>query len=104
MPVAKHKPTHRIGVFAIIFDEQRRVLLSRRADSGWWNLPGGGLEPDESVVEGLVREVCEETGLEVAPGRLIGVYSKPQKSELVLTFEAHVCGGTLQPSEEADLH
>lgn len=99
-----HPPSHRIGAFAIIFDSQGQVLVSRRVDSGWFNLPGGGVEPDESVTEGLVREVREETSLIVEAGRLIGIYSKPQKHEVVLTFEAHVVGGTLAPSDEADLH
>ncbi|HEX6291451.1 MAG TPA: NUDIX domain-containing protein [Herpetosiphonaceae bacterium] len=99
-----HDPTHRVGAFAIIRDADGRVLISRRVDSGWFNLPGGGVEPHESATEGLVREVREETGLEVAAGRLVGLYSKPQKHEMVLTFEARVVGGTLQPSEEADHH
>lgn len=100
----KHSPTHRVGAFAIIRDDQGRVLISRRSDSGWYNLPGGGVEPHEGVPEGLIREVREETGLEVTVGRLIGLYSKPQKHEVVLTFEAEVQGGTLQSSDEADHH
>jgi 8-oxo-dGTP pyrophosphatase MutT (NUDIX family) len=99
-----HDPTHRVGAFAIIRDGDGRVLISRRTDSGWFNLPGGGVEPHESAVEGLVREVREETGLDVEAGRLVGLYSKPQKREMVLTFEARVVGGTLQPSDEADHH
>ncbi|HEY1011840.1 MAG TPA: NUDIX domain-containing protein [Herpetosiphonaceae bacterium] len=101
---AKHPPSHRVGAFAIIRDDQGRVLLSRRADSGWWNLPGGGVEPHETVTEGVVREVREETGLEVVAGRLIGVYSKPQKHEIVLTFECKIVGGTMVASDEADLN
>lgn len=100
----KHAPTHRVGAFAVIFDDAGRVLLSRRVDSGWWNLPGGGVEPHESVAEGVVREVREETGLEVAAGRLIGVYSKPQKHEVVLVFECQIIGGTMIGTEEADHH
>jgi 8-oxo-dGTP diphosphatase len=99
-----HKPTHRVGAFAIIRDDQGRVLISRRVDSGWFNLPGGGVEPHESATEGLVREVREETSLEVETGRLVGIYSKPQKHEIVLTFEARVTGGSLRPSDEADQH
>lgn len=99
-----HNPTHRVGAFAIISDEQGRVLISRRSDSGWYNLPGGGVEPHESAPEGLIREVREETGLEVEVERLVGLYSKPQKHEMVLTFEARVVGGTLEPSDEADQH
>ena len=99
-----HAPTHRVGAFAIIMDEEGRVLISRRTDSGWYNLPGGGVEPHEAVPEGVVREVREETGLEVDLGRMVGLYSKPQKHEVVLTFMAHVVGGEMQPSDEADLH
>jgi 8-oxo-dGTP diphosphatase len=104
MPDKIHDPTHRVGAFAIIRDDQGRVLISRRVDSGWFNLPGGGVEPHESATEGLVREVREETGLEVVAGRLVGIYSKPQKHEIVLTFEARITGGALQPSDEADHH
>ena len=104
MAETMHKPTHRVGVFALIFDDAGKVLVSRRVDSGWFNLPGGGVEPDESVTEGLVREVREETGLEVEVGPLVGVYSKPQKHELVLTFRAVIIGGEIMPSDEADYH
>lgn len=97
-------PTHRVGAFAVIFDDAGKVLISRRVDNGWFNLPGGGVEPDETVTEGLIREVREETGLEAEIGRLIGVYSKPQKHEIVLTLQARVIGGELVPSDEADLH
>jgi 8-oxo-dGTP diphosphatase len=90
----------RIGVFAVIF-ERGRVLLALRRDIGWWNLPGGGLEIGETVEEAVVREVREETGLEVAVDRLIGVYSKPQKQEIVLSFLCHVIGGQLTTTEES---
>jgi len=99
-----HAPTHRVGAFAIITDDKGRVLISRRVDSGWYNLPGGGVEPHEAVPEGVVREVREETGLHVEVGRMVGLYSKPQKHEVVLTFTARVVGGTMQPSDEADFH
>ncbi len=99
-----HPPTHRVGVSAVIINDAGQVLVSRRVDNGWFNLPGGGVEPYESIPEGLIREVREETGLEVEIGRMVGVYSKPQKHEVVLTFEARVIGGTLQPSDEADYH
>jgi len=99
-----HEPTHRVGAFAVIRAGDGRVLISRRVDSGWYNLPGGGVEPHETVTEGLIREVREETGLDVAVGRLVGVYSKPQKHEVVLVFEARVTGGRLAASDEADHH
>jgi 8-oxo-dGTP diphosphatase len=94
-------PIFRIGVYALIFDDEGRILLGHRRDIDWWNLPGGGMEAGETVDEALCREVREETGLEVKVERLVGVYSKPQKHEVVLTFRCRTTGGTLQPTEEA---
>jgi len=90
----------RIGVFALIFDDQARILLGHRRDIDWWNLPGGGMEAGETVDEALRREVWEETGLEVEVEQLVGVYSKPQKQEVVLTFHCRVIGGELHATEE----
>jgi ADP-ribose pyrophosphatase YjhB (NUDIX family) len=87
--VDKHDETpsalFRIACSAII-ERGGRYLLARRRDIGWWNLPGGGLELDETVDAGLAREVREEIGVEMRIVRLVGVYSKPQKREVVLTF------------------
>src|SRR5438034_9472656 len=90
----------RIGVFALIFNHEKQILLGHRRDIDWWNLPGGGMESGETVDEALCREVREETGLEVKVEQLVGVYSKPQKQEVVLTFLCQVIGGTLQSTEE----
>jgi ADP-ribose pyrophosphatase YjhB (NUDIX family) len=62
---------------ACIRDDAGRLLWQRRADFGWWGLPGGVLELDESLPECIVREVREETGLTVEPTHLVGVYSSP---------------------------
>jgi 8-oxo-dGTP diphosphatase len=94
-------PIFRIGVYALIFDNEGRILLGHRRDIDWWNLPGGGMEAGETVDEAICREVYEETGLEVKVEQLVGVYSKPQKQEVVLTFLCHPIGGTLQATEEA---
>ena len=99
-----HPPTHRVSVSAVIRNDAGQVLVSRRVDNGWYNLPGGGVDAHESIVEGLIREVREETSLVIEVGRMVGVYSKPQKHEVVLAFEARVVGGEPQPSEEADEH
>jgi len=90
----------RVAVSALIFDDGR-ILLAHRRDIDWWNLPGGGMEVGETVDEALRREVREETGLVVEIERLVGVYSKPQKQEVVLTFRCHVTGGTLSATEES---
>jgi 8-oxo-dGTP diphosphatase len=89
----------RVAVSALIFN-MGRILLCYRSDIDWWNLPGGGMEEGETVDEAVCREVCEETGLEVEVESLVGVYSKPQKQEIVLTFRCRITGGTLQSTKE----
>jgi 8-oxo-dGTP diphosphatase len=90
-----------IGAFGIIFDERGRVLLCHRRDFDAWNLPGGGVESRELPTEAVVREVREETGLEVAIERLVGVYGKADKDELVFSFTCRPIGGELTITEEA---
>lgn len=99
LDAASSSPIFRIGVFALIFHEGH-ILLGHRRDVDWWNLPGGGMEVGETVDEALRREVREETGLDVEVEQLVGVYSKPQKQEVVLTFRCRVIGGTLQATAE----
>ena len=65
------------SVCAVALDGRGRLLLHRRADNGFWGLPGGKVDPGESVASALVREVREETGLEVVEATLTGVYSDP---------------------------
>lgn len=96
------KSSFTIGVFGIIFDEQERVLLAHRRDMDLWNLPGGGLESGEAPLEGLKREVLEETGLHVEVMKLIGVYSKTDKDEIVFSFLCKKLDGELRLNEEAD--
>jgi ADP-ribose pyrophosphatase YjhB (NUDIX family) len=68
-----HDPLPISGIAAVVFDEQRRVLLVRSADSGQWTLVTGCLEPGEQPAVGAMREVAEETGVTVAVERMLGV-------------------------------
>ena len=100
----------RLGCSAAIFDEQGRVLLTKRQDNGQWCLPSGGMEAGESLAEGCEREVLEETGLSVRVKRLVGVYShsdqltvysKTDKFQIIaIHFEAEIIGGELGLSDE----
>jgi 8-oxo-dGTP diphosphatase len=96
----------RVGVFAVIElpadGGETRYLLARRSDIGWWNLVGGGLEYDETPEEGLAREAREEIGAEIEVVRLVGVYAKPPKREVVLTYLCRLTPGSPEPgpSEE----
>jgi ADP-ribose pyrophosphatase YjhB (NUDIX family) len=71
----------RLSVSAVVWraDAGRELLLMQRSDNGHWGLPGGYVEIGESVAAACAREVLEETGVHVAVGRLIGVYSDPAR-------------------------
>ena len=74
----------RAGVGVVVRNEKGYILLEKRSDCGWWGLPGGRIEPVESIIEAAVREVREETGLTIKVVRLIGVYSEP--FERIVTY------------------
>ena len=82
-----------IGAFAAIFDDERRILLVRRAygPRNWTN-PGGRMDAGESIIEAVEREAFEETGYRVAAGELIGLYSSPFKDDMVVFFESRILG------------
>ena len=101
----------RPGASALIFDEAReRILLTRREDNGRWCLPGGGMDPGESAAEACVREVSEETGLEVKVTKLVGIYTSPDLliefpdgnkiQPVAFSFEVEITGGELGLSGE----
>lgn len=94
------------GVAVIIFDADKKVLLQKRSDVGLWGIPSGHVEPGETVANAAVREVLEETGLEVRIKRLIGIYSDPESQVfsypdgknvhfITSCFEAQVTGGAI---------
>lgn len=91
-----------IGACAIIFDERDRVLLSHRCDLDLWNLPGGGVESGELPTEAVIRETREETDLDVVIERLVGVYGKKDRDELVFAFTCRVVGGQFSVTDETD--
>jgi len=95
----KEKST--IGIFGIITNGEDEVLLVHRKDYDLWNLPGGGLEAAEAPWDGVVREVKEETGLDVEVSKLLGVYSKAHKNEIVFSFECKIVSGELTLNKEA---
>ena len=101
----------RLGCSAVIFDETReKVLLTERADNKQWCLPSGGVDPGETVEETCIREVYEETGLNVRVTKLVGVYSDPNRlveypdgnkvHVIAMSFEAEIIGGELGLSDE----
>jgi 8-oxo-dGTP pyrophosphatase MutT (NUDIX family) len=90
-----HKPQHSVSVAAVIVNDAGQILMTQRRDNGHWEPPGGVLELDESIVEGLRREVREETGLDIEPARLTGVYKNMPRGIVALVFRARITGGSL---------
>lgn len=71
-----------------------RILLIRRGSApfkGYYALPGGHIEKNEDILEALVREVQEETGLVVEPGIPVGIYDDPKRDERGNVTIAFLC-------------
>jgi len=102
--------TPHVGACAVIFDEQGRVLLTRRADNGMWCVPGGHMDMDEVIRQTAVREVREETGFDVEIERLVGMYSvhhpahlfpeRKSRTVFIVAFRCKILGGELTLNEE----
>jgi 8-oxo-dGTP diphosphatase len=94
-------------VGAIITDDTGRLLLIQRGhepEKGRWSLPGGRVRPDESDPDAVAREVREETGLHVEPGRLVGTVERPAPGGAVFDiydYAASVSGGQLAAGDDA---
>ncbi|BCK68936.1 hypothetical protein Srufu_028890 [Streptomyces libani subsp. rufus] len=89
----------------MVTDDEGRVLLQRRRDNDLWALPGGGMEMADSLPGTAVREVKEETGLDVEITGLVGTYTDPRhviaytdgevRRQFNVCFTARVVGGGL---------
>lgn len=96
---------------AVIADDEGRIALVHRADNGLWALPGGGMDLGESIEDCAVREVKEETGLDVRVTGLVGVYTNPNhvmeytdgevRQQFSLCFTTELLGGTLVHDSES---
>lgn len=80
---------------------RREILLTMRADLFGWELPGGTVEGDETPARALVRELREETGLEIAVERPVGDWVRTGfRPHTAHVLRARVVGGVLRPSHE----
>lgn len=99
-----------VAVTAVVTDGSGNILLQRRTDNDLWGLPGGGMELGESVGQAVVRETKEETGLDVEPTGLVGIYSDPGhviayadgevRQEFSICFAARIVAGNLSIADE----
>ena len=69
----------KLGACAVVFDEAGSVLMEQRSDCGWWCLPGGRLDAGETLAQGALREVREETGIDAEITGFLGVFSDPKR-------------------------
>ncbi len=105
VPVTLRVPC--VGAVIVADAVDRRVLVVQRGRPpgvGLWSVPGGRVEPGESDEQAVRREVREETGLEVAVGRVVGRVRIPGLTGVVYDVADHlaeVTGGTLRAGDDA---
>ena len=91
----------RARIAQAVVRSEGRVLLCLRRELRGWELPGGAVQPGERDDDAVVREVREETGVDVAPLRLVGTYQRSGfRAHEAVVFECRAVGGTLAPSRE----
>jgi 8-oxo-dGTP pyrophosphatase MutT (NUDIX family) len=99
------------SVFVAVRDDQGRLLMVRRHDSGAWELPGGRVDVGESAVGAAVRETTEECGLQVRITGLVGLFTDPGhivvsaggdqiRQQFVVCFHAWLRAGTPRPDHQ----
>jgi ADP-ribose pyrophosphatase YjhB (NUDIX family) len=99
------------AVSVVVPDDQGSILLIRRTDNNYWSIPGGGMEPGESVRQAASREVMEETGINCEITGLVGIYSNPGhvaayddgeiRQEFSICLTARILGGSPRTSSES---
>jgi ADP-ribose pyrophosphatase YjhB (NUDIX family) len=107
----EYSETPLVGVGAVVVDEGRVLLIRRGTEplKGHWSLPGGLLEVGESLTDGVIREVREETGLIVEPVALVelldGIHREAGRVRYHYVIADYLCcvvGGQLQATSDAD--
>ena len=89
---------------AVVASDGGRILMVKRAIDpmmGRWSLPAGYVDRGEEVEEAAIREVREETGVEVRLDSLLGVYSRQGAPVILVVYAATITAGVATPGEEA---
>ncbi|WP_327144383.1 NUDIX hydrolase [Nocardia sp. NBC_01327] len=110
-PKAPAANSIKAAVSALIRNARGEILLIHRTDNSKYSIPGGELEVGETPAQAVVREVKEETGIDVKVTGLIGVFSDPEhviayddgevRQEFSICFRADPIGGELRTSSES---
>src|SRR5690554_1277172 len=99
------------AVAAVVVKDGKILLVKRRTEpsKGLWSVPGGKVEQDETLTEAVVREVREETGLEIEVDGVAGVFELkatveglPEFHYTIVDYFAHPVGGELMPGDDAE--
>ena len=100
-----------VAVAVVVRDAFGRLLMIERTDNGLWAIPGGAQDIGETTRQAAVREVREETGIEVDITGVVGIYSDPRhviayddgevRQEFSIVFSAAPVGGQLRTSSES---
>ena len=112
MPNTRRYPKRPVlGVGALIFNRDKILLVERGKEplKGYWSLPGGALETGETLEQGAIREVREETGLEVRPIKVLEIFERiildaegaPEYHYVLIDYICRVTGGTLRAADDA---
>jgi ADP-ribose pyrophosphatase YjhB (NUDIX family) len=98
------------SVTAIVLNERGELLLVHKTDNDLWALPGGGMDVGESMADTVVREVKEETDIDVAVTGVVGIYTNPNhvmacddgevRQQCSICFTTRMLGGQLATSSE----
>jgi 8-oxo-dGTP diphosphatase len=102
-----------VGAAGVVMNDTGEILLHRRSDNGLWSLPGGSIDPGEEPADTVVREVWEETGVEVVPERIVSVTGGldhlaeyPNGDRIAIVSVAFLCrpvGGMLHINDDESL-
>lgn len=98
------------SVTAIVTNEAGHILMVHKTDNDLWAVPGGGMDVGESISDAVVREVREETGLDVEVTGIVGIYTNPRhvmayddgevRQQCSICFTTRLLGGELTTSSE----